>query len=77
MTPAEFIRKKVFGVRSQTKFGELLGYSQVQVWRWETGGEPISRAAQERIRAKARELGLEWNDSWFFEVPPVEAEKVA
>lgn len=68
-TPARYIRERVFRAPSQTAFATMLGYKQATVSRWESGVDPISRAAQERIRALARERGIKWNDLWFFEVP--------
>lgn len=68
LTPAAYIRISIFGVQSQEDFGRLLGYSQAHVCRWE-GGMPISRPAQERIRALAAERGIAWDNNWFFEVP--------
>lgn len=69
MTPAQYIRERVFGIRSQAAFGALLDYSQAQISRLETGARQISRDAQERIRAAAKRRKIRWDDKWFFEVP--------
>lgn len=67
--PARYIREVVFGIARQEDFGRLLGVSQAQVSRWETGANGMNRKVQQRIRALARDRGIDWNDSWFFEVP--------
>jgi hypothetical protein len=69
MTPAQYIRRKVFRISSQRDFGSLLDYSQAQISRFESGARKLNRGAQERIRAAAKRRHLRWNDSWFFEVP--------
>lgn len=69
MTPARFIRERVFGCRSQAEFAERLGYSQAQVCRMET--DRLSRDAMDRIRNIAIGSGMQWDDTWFFEVPDV------
>lgn len=67
--PAQFIRKDVFGCKSQHEFGELLGYPQPVISRFETSVRPLSREAQERIRAAAKARRIVWDNDWFFEVP--------
>ena len=68
MNTAIYIRKRVFRV-SQVGMAELLGVSQAAISRQETTGF-IPTDRQRVIRDLARERGLEWSDSWFFEVPP-------
>lgn len=68
-SPARYIREVVFGISSQEAFACLLGVSQAQVSRWETGVNGMSRRVQTRIRELARERGIAWDDSWFFEPP--------
>lgn len=72
-TPAEFIRKKVFGIETQTEFASLMGYSQAHINRLENG-YALSREAQDRIRALAKKKGIDWDNNWFFEVPVEAAE---
>lgn len=73
MTPMQYIRICVFKVASQEEFAEMLGYSQAHISRMETGSYPISRGAQDAIRDLAQKRMIPWNNSWFFEVPPVPA----
>lgn len=68
VSPASFIRKHIFGCRSQEEFGHLIGYTQVSVCRWENGLQ-IARDAQESIRNAASARGIKWDNNWFFEVP--------
>ena len=68
-TPARFIRERVFGVKTQDEFAQLLGYQQATISRFETGEQPLSTKAQERIRQLARRKRIEWDNNWFFEVP--------
>lgn len=69
MTPARYIREKVFGCATQQEFADLLDINQSTVSRWETGLHLIDRAAQEKIRAVAKERAIGWDNNWFFEVP--------
>lgn len=75
-TPARFIREDVFRCPNQREFGELLGYEQGTISRFESGARQLNREAQDRIRAAAKRKRIKWNDGWFFEVPS-EARKVA
>src|SRR5262245_34764369 len=68
MTPARYIRERIFGVTSQTEFARLLGYEQPSISRFESG-LPLSRSAQERIRRLAAKRRITWDNNWFFEVP--------
>ena len=68
ITPAQFIRLKVFAVGTQHEFADMLGYEQAHISRFENG-LPISRVAQDRIRELAKARDIEWDNNWFFEVP--------
>ena len=71
MTPALYIRKHIFQM-TQADMAEVLGCVQPTVHRYEINGFfPVE--AQKKVRALAAERGLEWNDSWFFEVPEGES----
>lgn len=74
MNAVKFIRTKIFKLE-QLPFAVIAGVSQPTVSRWEAPdiktSEP-SRDDMDRIRSKAIERGLEWNDSWFFQVFPDE-----
>lgn len=70
------IRKQVFGL-NQLPFARLAGVSQGTVSRWEAGGLEPSREQLARIRDGARELGLLWNDAWFFEEPAPASRAIA
>lgn len=72
MTPARYIREHVFGIRTQREFAEALGYEQATISRFE-GGHPFSAEAQKRIRELAARCGVDWDNNWFFEVPPSRA----
>jgi len=72
ITPALFIRKVVFGFRTQDAFAEALGYEQAPISRFENG-TPFSRVAQERIRALAAARKIEWDNNWFFAVPAADS----
>lgn len=61
------IRKHIFGI-SQAAMAAIALVSQGTVSKWETGELAPDRNEMERIRAEAVKRGLEWNDSWFFEV---------
>lgn len=68
-TPFRFIREQVFKVPTQDAFAEMLGYTQAQISRLESGSRRISRSTQDRIRDLARKRDVKWQDKWFFEVP--------
>jgi len=68
-TPARFIRKRIFCVRTQSQFAELLGYTQETISKFETGSERLSAEAQERIRNLAQAKKIAWDNNWFFEIP--------
>lgn len=69
LTPARFIRERVFNVETQEEFARLLGYRQATISRFETGEQKLSTKAQERIRKLALKKRLPWDNNWFFEVP--------
>lgn len=73
MNTLRYIRKDLFGLTQQT-FAAALGTSQPTVSRWELPEGHADRLAPSRdemaaIRVLARERGIEWNDSWFFDGP--------
>jgi transcriptional regulator with XRE-family HTH domain len=67
MNPIKHIRTKIFGLK-QAEFAQLAGVASSSVSRWENG-VPISVDEMRSIRDAARERGISWDDSWFFEVP--------
>ena len=67
--PAQFIREDVFGIKTQKAFAELLGFEQATISRFECGTRPLTREAQDRIRAAAKKRRIKWDNNWFFEVP--------
>lgn len=69
ITPARFIREHIFRIEKQAIFGELLGYSQASISRFESGEVPLTTRAQQRIRALAKVRSIDWDNNWFFEVP--------
>lgn len=70
------IRNEVFKV-NQAAFAEIAGVTQPTVSRWEHGYWEPSREELERIRSEAMNRGLEWDDSWLFDGPPVPAQPEA
>jgi transcriptional regulator with XRE-family HTH domain len=76
MRPIEHIRRNVFRLK-QGPFAEIAGTTQPSVSRWERGEQNPDAAEMARIRDAAREQGLEWDDSLFFEVPPTETPQPA
>jgi len=71
MHPIEHIRKNVLGV-SQAVLAAIAGVTQATVSRWEAGESEPNRNELSRIRDEARARGHSWDDSWFFDTPPVE-----
>lgn len=77
MNAVEHIRKRIFKMK-QAPFAEVAGVSQPTVSRWEQEGLPgsqPSRAEMENIRSEAVKRGLPWDDSWFFQTFPDDAEQ--
>lgn len=73
-TPGEFIRTNIFKVETQKAFADLIGCTQAEISRFENEERPISTRVQKLIREKAAELGIPWDNNWFFEVPQVKHE---
>lgn len=71
MTPIEHIRRNVFQL-TQAPFAEIAGTTQASVSRWENGELSPDQREMARIRDAARERGIEWDDSLFFELPASE-----
>jgi transcriptional regulator with XRE-family HTH domain len=69
LSTARYIREHVFGIPTQAEFARLLNYTQATISRIETGEIALGRDYQDRVRALARDRGVRWNDTWFFEVP--------
>ena len=72
MNAIEHIRRKVFEV-TQATFSGYAGTTQTSVSRWENGEQEPGLEEMARIRAKAQELGIQWDDRWFFEAPAATA----
>lgn len=68
MSPIIHVRKVVLGL-SQAEFATLVGVSQGTISKWESGEGAPDRDELARIREGAKARGIEWSDSWFFEVP--------
>lgn len=68
MNAIPHIRKNVLNV-SQAAFAAITGANQATVSRWENGELTPDLEQLRAIRAEAKRLGLEWDDSWFFETP--------
>lgn len=68
MGPILNIRKRVLGM-SQAELAVIAGVSQGTVSKWETGELAPDRDQLARIRQEIIDRGIDWDDSWFFEVP--------
>jgi len=80
MNAVQYIRTKVFDLSQAAFANDVAKVSQPTVSRWEDESQPGSQPdseAMKRIRDKAIQLGLEWNDSWFFQTFPDEEETAA
>lgn len=69
MGQIEAIRKSIFGA-TQAEFALIAGTTQATVSRWENGEGGPGLDELSRIRAEARQRGLDWSDAWFFETVP-------
>lgn len=76
-TPAQYIREDVFGIETQKEFGDLLGYGQGGISRFESGARRITVEFQFRVRAAAKQRQIKWDDNWFFDVPTAPERRVA
>lgn len=63
------LRENVFKT-TQSQFALILGVSNSQVSRWESGQQEPGWEPLARLRAFAHLAHLEWRDEWLFEVPP-------
>lgn len=70
MNALKHIRKNVFSV-TQAEFASLAGVTQATVSRWESGIAP-SLDEMQAIRLAARDRSIDWDDAWFFDMPPSE-----
>jgi transcriptional regulator with XRE-family HTH domain len=68
MSSLRHIRKTVLGL-SQSEFAAIAGVSQGTVSKWEADELNPNRDEMVRIRDEAHRRGVEWSDSWFFELP--------
>jgi transcriptional regulator with XRE-family HTH domain len=68
MNAIEHIRRNVFKV-TQTAFSGFAGTTQASVSRWENNEQEPGLEEMARIREKASEMGIHWDDRWFFETP--------
>lgn len=68
MRPITVIRRRVFEV-SQAEFASIAGTTQSTVSRWEGGALAPDQYEMVRIRTEAQRRSLDWDDSWFFQVP--------
>jgi len=75
MNALRHIRKHVFGL-TQTEFASLAHVGQASVSRWENGVAP-SLEEMAAIRLAAIDRGIEWDDRWFFELPPETSSEVS
>ena len=69
LTPAQYIRERVFNCYSQQSFAQMLEVKQPTVSRWETGAAELSRRTMDRIRELAAERRIRFDERWFFRVP--------
>lgn len=67
MKPIKFIRKHIFKL-TQAEFGLMLGIKQSVVSDMEKSGI-VTMGHQITIREEAARRGMQWSDSWFFEMP--------
>jgi len=62
---------------SQSGFGAIAGVDQGTISKWERGVLVPSQDELRRIRQYALDNNIPWEDSWFFEVPAQEEERVS
>lgn len=68
VTPFRHIRELVFGEPKAAPFAAALQISRPHLSRLESGESP-SHALMVRVRELAQARGVQWQDSFFFEVP--------
>ena len=71
-----YIRKSILRI-GQKEMAEITRTTQTSVSRWENGEAEPDRAQMALIRAQAERQGIEWDDRWFFDPDPPEAEAAA
>lgn len=74
--PLKFIRKVVFAM-TQLDFARANGIANDKISKMESGDRRLTFDDMLKIRTAAIDRSLDWNDSWFFEVPPAPALRLA
>ena len=68
MNSIAHIRQNIFKI-PQASFAAIAETTQATVSRWENGELRPDQHEMTLIRAAAKEQGIAWDDSWFFETP--------
>jgi len=71
MNSMAHIRKNILKL-TQPEMAAIACCTQSLVSYWESGARFPDTEHMGRIRTHARSIGIKWNDSWFFETPPLE-----
>ena len=66
--PVRYVRLAVFRCSTISDFAREIGANRVNASRWESWGH-FPYSAMLKIRKLAKKRGLNWDDSYFFEVP--------
>lgn len=77
MNPMRRIRTEVFPDVSQAEMGRIARVTQATVSRWESGDLQPGLFEMSRIREAAKERGIEWDDSLFFDPSPSQSVEAA
>lgn len=76
MKPMQHIRKALLRV-SQSEMATIASTTQATVSRWEKGELSPDLTQMTRIRDEVQARGIEWSDSFFFEITPTHRGEVA